>query len=231
MIDDNLLVDLLEIRNQFYSKSLDRNELLLRSFIQKPFTIFNLLLSAISDASECYKTDIDVSSVIHIESTAHYELLDTLLNIRYLMLAKLLKIPIECQDYSRYELELVDFLHARNQLNADKILALLPSETDLYHIVDNRSEFRPSEVIKSYHILSIVIKFKFSDKIRKTTAAELIELMDAIASSNDIDELSNAGWKFIAAHLSSVDIEQGQLEQILQHAQNISRSYNSLILR
>lgn len=192
---ENLII----VRNRFLEGLSDASQYnqLTQSYVQKPFTIFNLLLSIILQSTE---EDLPVINVT-VRNTPN-ELLETQLNIWHLMLLQREKKSFASQDFSRHEIEFVDFLgnDSKHQENVSK---LLPPVSHLYYIIQNRAHFYPFGFIKAYEILSLLLApsnaFENCSDLKKVTIEQLLKMM--LDMNNEIDETIDPMWKFINAQL------------------------------
>ncbi|XP_055295122.1 thyroid adenoma-associated protein homolog [Sitodiplosis mosellana] len=232
-IDPELANRLIEVRDKFVKNFAQSNQYdkLTQSYVQKSFTIFNLLLSAnVKDEMPIIST-----SVLNTQN----ELIETQLNIKYLFLCRPNQEIIEStNDFSRYEIELFKFF-TRNHTNNGIILRLLLSTKDLYHVIEHKREFYPFGVIKAYEILSLLIApaeaFTNNLDLRRLQMGQLMEHMNAI-DKEGVDDVEESMWKFITAHLRHCQIHPshvitGQIQEIVAHLRNSTQSYKSLSLR
>lgn len=238
-IDSSLMDPLTEVRNRFVRVSADSNQcgLLTQSYIQKTFSIFNLLISTNLQIDENNPNALPIisSTVLNTQN----ELLETQLNIQYLLLSQSMEESIASYDFSRYEIELVEFFE-RNHRISEIILKQLPSINDLYFIIDHPKQFYPFGVIRSYEILSILITptdaFERHDNLKRLTFSELEEIMTAANEEDGVDDVVDCMWKFITAHLSHCQIDSKQITtkqiaNIMTHLRNITQCDKSFNLR
>lgn len=196
---------LMDIPHKFVKMCTESNQygLLTQSYIQKSFTIFTLLISSNLEFDQKDHNDLSMVS-LKVVNTQN-ELIETQLNIKYLLLSESLHESIADSDFSRYEIGLVEFFK-RNQ-RADAIISrMLPSIKDLYHIIHHPKQFYPFGVIRAYEILSILINpdnaFEKHHELKRLTFKELEEIMAAANDEEDVDEVVDSMWKYISAHLS-----------------------------
>lgn len=235
---------MVNVRNEFInhfgqSKQYGR---LTQSYVQKAFTIFNLWIS-----SKCVdKHDESIGSKLQpiMVSNTQNELIETQLNIEYLLLSQSISHKtVTINDFSRYEIGLIRSLD-QNENNCKNVMKLLPSIQDLYYIIDHSLEFYPFGMIKAYQILSMQIAL--SDKsqtsfpaieIKKLTINELEQLFQAGANqSNDVDEVAESMWKYVIAQLNRCEINSSsitiaQMANMIEHIKNITCCYRSSDLR
>lgn len=227
---------LVEIRDKFIDQFTKCNQygLLTQSYVQKAFTIFNLLLS-INFESESSQ----LSTISRVISRTQNELIETQLNIKYLLLCQSHQKTILSYDYSRYETELVKFV-AGNESHERTIHNLLPSTKDLYLIMNNRNEFYPFGVIKAYEILSILVgatdAFEKDPELIRLTTEQLIEILERASEQEGIDDITEAVWKYLTAHLTHIHFDVShvtaeQIANIIRHSRNCTQSYKSSGLR
>lgn len=208
---------------------------LTQSYTQKAFTIFNLVLS-INVENDPNQLPI-ISTVI---SNTQNELIETQLNVKYLLLCQSHDWVIQGYEYySRYETELVKFV-AGNESQQKLMESLLPSTKDLYVIMDNKNEFYPFGVIKAYEILSMLISatdaFTKDPELIKLKTDQLIEIMETASEQDGVDDITDAMWKYIIAHLKHIHIDRThitneQISSIVLHSRNSTQSYKSSSLR
>lgn len=221
------------MRNKFIENFSQSNQYgqLTQSYVQKSFTIFNLLLSANVESGN---TSIISASVLNTQ----YELIETQLNIKYLFLCQPNQEIIATNDFSHYEIELIK-IFTRNQINNKIIPHLLPSTKDLYYIIDQKSEFYPFGIIKAFEILSLLITpvdaFETNSDLKWISIGELMEMMNVI-DDEGVDDVENAMWKFITAHLhhcqlNPAQVTTEQMTQIIAHLRNSTQSHRSPGLR
>lgn len=241
-IDLQLLDILIEIRNEFVNYFGQSNQYgqLTQSYVQKTFTIFNLLISSncvCDDESTVNKLPI-ISKMV---SNTQNELIETQLNIQYLLLNRLvLEKPLAINDFSRYEIELVRFFNP-NDINHSNVMKLLPSMQDLYYIIEHPREFYPFGLIKAYEILSMLIvldgEFQaMSFTFRKLSVNELEDVIQATHQEGDDDDVVEAMWKYVIAHLNCYEIDvrnisREQISKIIVHLRKITRCCRSSDLR
>lgn len=203
--------------------------------MQKSFTIFNLYVSAkLADVAAEHET-----IKLPVKRT-HHELLETQLNVWHLILLKRNGFEINSNEYARNELDLVEFVSGDDALCA-AVVKLLPTIDQLYFLIANRqSSLHQFATIKAFHILSISLQtpnaFASLPGLRQTTVGTLLSLMRDASSDIEIDEVANAIWKFINAHLGSTSIHMNSVDgdlmgQILTHVRHISQSHKSNELR
>lgn len=200
---------MIAIRDSYVQNALESNQYqaLTRSYAQKSFTIFNLLLSA------CLVDGCKLPIIIQpIRDTVH-EMLETKLNIMLLIWRKKACIPVKCLDASIYETEFVDYLESIGKL--ESIDELLPSIENLQQISKHNSHL--FSMIKAYEILSIVLQQSVVNgcliSIECLTITQLIELMDSTIDDNVIDDISNPIWKYINAQLLRDRINGGGIDE------------------
>lgn len=207
---------------------------LTQSYVQKSFTIFNLILSVslLNDADE-------LPIVSHEVSNTQKELIETHLNIKYLLLSQSMKKHICTHDFTRYEVEFVRFV-ARNSKISDSISNLLPSLTHLYYIIEHKRDFYPFGVIKAYEILGLVISadnaFQHNSELRRIPIESLIYVMASTSDEEEVDEVTDSMWQFIAAHLSHCQLHPShitteQIRYIISHLRTTTQPYKSSSLR
>lgn len=231
-IDPELVNQLIEVRNKFIENFAQSNQYgeLTQSYIQNSFTIFNLLLSGNVENG----TPIISSLVLNTQ----YELIETQLNVKYLLLCQPNQEIIDTNDFSRYEIELIKFF-TRNHINTNIISQLLPSTKDLYYIIDHKREFYPFELIKAYEILSLLIApadaFVNNPDLKRLSIGELMEIM-ITNGEEGVDDVEEAVWKFITAHLHHCQIHpsqvtEEQIKDIISHLRNSTQSFKTSSLR
>lgn len=227
-------------RNRFADRIADGGSAfnqLTQSYVQKSFTIFNLFVStalAIADVETKAET-----VQIAVDRT-HHELLETQLNVWHLLLLKRNDQLINLNEYARTELDFARFVGRDEALRA-AVLKLLPSIRSLYFLIENRhNKFHPFATIKAYHILSLSLRppnaFDQTADLRPMNIDELLPLMRDACSESEIDDVANAIWKFINAHLSCIRSKLGSVDgdvmrQILTHVRRIAQSEKSSELR
>lgn len=231
-IDPELVNQLIEVRNKFIENFAQSNQYgeLTQSYIQNSFTIFNLLLSGNVENG----TPIISSLVLNTQ----FELIETQLNVKYLLLCQPNQEIIDTNDFSRYEIELIKFF-TRNHINTKIISQLLPSTKDLYYIIDHKREFYPFELIKAYEILSLLIApadaFVNNPDLKRLSIGELMEIM-ITNGEEGVDDVEEAVWKFITAHLHHCQIHpsqvtEEQIKDIISHLRNSTQSFKTSSLR
>ncbi|XP_031638647.1 thyroid adenoma-associated protein homolog [Contarinia nasturtii] len=232
-IDAALMHQFFEVRNRFVKNFAQSDEYgrLTQSYVQKTFTIFNLLLSIVAEN----ESPVITSKVVNTKN----ELVETQLNIMYLLYCQSDQKTIGTIDFSCYEIELVKFIN-RNHSNNTIILQLLPSICDLYNIIDLNREFYPFGVIKAYEILSMLITpidaFEKNPELKPLAIGELIDIMNTANNEDAVDDVSEALWKFTYAHLKHYQINPSQItieqmKEIVSHLRNSTQSYKSSGLR
>lgn len=241
-IDCQLLDILVEIRNEFVNHFIQSNQYsqLTQSYVQKPFTVFNLLISSI-----CFGGDENMKKKLQtipvIVSKTQNEMIETQLNIQYLLLNRsVLKNLNASHDFSHYEIELVRFI-VQNESYCSNAFKLLPSTQELYYIIDHPQQFYPFGVIKAYEILSMLIAFdgafqKTSFNLKKLNINELEKVIEATHQVDDVDEVAGAMWKYVIAHLGHCEIglssiSTEQISNIIIHLRSITSCYRSSDLR
>lgn len=202
---------------------------LTQSYVQKPFTIFNLLLSINFEHKE------DLPLIPQIVSNTQSELLETQLNIKHLILQQKIRNSDANQDLARYEIEFVDYLNAKPHLKS-KVHDLLPSITDLYYIIDHKNDFYPFGVIKAFEILSIILQSNENAKLRQLTIDELLAMMKSTVDGEEIDEVCDSTWKYINAqlkqnHINILNIGSEAIVRIVSYARSMCHSHKLLSLR
>lgn len=231
-IDPELVNQLIEVRNKFIENFAQSNQYgeLTQSYIQNSFTIFNLLLSGNVENG----TPIISSLVLNTQ----FELIETQLNVKYLLLCQPNQEIIDTNDFSRYEIELIKFF-TRNHINTKIISQLLPSTKDLYYIIDHKREFYPFGLIKAYEILSLLIApadaFVNNPDLKRLSIGELMEIM-ITNGEEGVDDVEEAVWKFITAHLHHCHIHpsqvtEEQIKDIISHLRNSTQSFKTSSLR
>lgn len=242
-IDPQLFHLLIKIRNDFVDHFVQSNQYgqLTQSYVQKSFTIFNLLVSSI-----CFDDDRslvnDLQTVPVLVLNTQNEVIETQLNIQYLLLngSKLHELNASSHEFSRYEIELVRSL-AQNDRFCSNAMKLLPSARDLYYIVAHPRQFYPFGVIKAYEILSILISFEGTFKglsfdFKKLTFEELEKVIEATHEEDDVDDVAEAMWKYVIAHLNHCEmslssISTKQISNVMTHLRSITCCYRSSDLR
>lgn len=241
-IDSQLFDVLVEIRNEFVDHFVQSNQYgqLTQSYVQKPFTIFNLLVSSIcfGDAENMAN---DVRTIPVIVSNTQDEVIETQLNIQYLLLngSKLHELNAS-HEYSRYEIELVRSF-GQNDKYCSNAMKLLPASRELYYIIDHPQQFYPFGVIKAYEILSMLISFDGEFKstsfdFKKLTIDQLERVIEATPQEDGVDKVVEAMWKYVTAHLNRCEISQSsipaeQIANMINHLRSITCSYRSSDLR
>lgn len=241
-IDLQLFDILVEIRNEFVNHFAQSNQYgqLTQSYVQKPFTVFNLLISSI-----CFEGDTNIgngSQIVPITvSNTQNELIETQLNIEYLLLNRSILQKLNAShEYTRYEIELVRFF-VENECYCENAMKLLPTTHDLYYIIDHPQQFYPLGVIKTYENLSMLIARdstiqKMSLKLKKLTINELERVIEDTHQEDDVDDVAEAMWKYVIAHLSHCKISQSsisvkQISNMIIHLRSITCCYRSADLR
>lgn len=238
-IDLQLLDTFVEIRNDFVNQFIHSNQYgqLTHSYAQKPFTIFNLLISSICS---CDGDEHNKLQIIPVSITQN-ELIETQLNIKYLLLNRsiLQKLNVS-YEFSRYEIELVRFLEQNDNYRRNAI-KLLPSIQNLYYIIDHPHQFYPFGVIKAYEILSMLItndgEFQeASFELKELSINELEGVIQATRQEDDVDEVAEAMWKFVIAHLNHCEINSSsisaeQISNVIVHLRSVTCCYRSSDLR
>lgn len=241
-IDSQLFDLFVEIRNEFVDHFVQSNQYgqLTQSYVQKPFTIFNLLISSICFDDDKHVAN-DLQTVPVLVSNTQNEVIETQLNIQYLLLigSKLHELSAG-HEFSRYEIALVRSLgqNDRHCLNA---MNLLPSSRDLYYIIAHPRQFYPFGIIKVYEILSMLIAFdgafkSMSFDFQKLTFDELERVIEATHEEDDVDDVAEAMWKYVIAHLNRCDmslssISTEQISNVMTHLRSITCCYRSSDLR
>lgn len=237
-IDPQLFDILIEIRNEFVNHFAQSNQYgqLTQSYVQKPFTIFNLLISSICFGGNENMSD-DLQTICVMVANTQNELIETQLKIQYLLLNRSIEQKLEAShDFSRYEIELVRFL-GQNESYCTNALKLLPSTQALYYIIDHPRQFYPFGVIKAYEILSMLIVFQRpSFDVKKLTINELERVIEAIQQEDGVDEVAEAMWKYVNAHLGHCEIglssiSTEQISNILVHLRGATSCYRTSDLR
>lgn len=238
-IDASLIDLLINVRNDFLKTFAESDQYgqLTQSYVQKTFSIFNLLIASNLVNGQSDSNTLPVVSV-GISNT-QFELIETHLNIKYLLLCEFEKKSVDSSEFSRYEIELMRFLK-RNPQTIERVSSLLPSITELYYIIEHPAPFYPFGVIKAYEILSILIaKVDAIESHRALKMLKINEMEHLILATNreeDVDDVADAMWKFIAAHLSLCQIHPShvtiqQITNIIAHLRNITECYKSADLR
>lgn len=167
------------------------------------------------------------------------ELIETHLNIKYLILCQSMKKPYASHDFTRYELEFVKFLN-RNSVNIAIISKLLPSITNLYHIIEHKPEFYPFGVIKAYEILHMIIAangaFERESELKRISIKDLMDIMASTSDEEEVDDVTESMWKYISAHLKHCkmhpsNVSTEQVRNIILHLKVTTQSYKSSSLR
>lgn len=232
-MDHLLTQQFTEVRDKFVKNFAYSNQYgkLTQSYVQKSFTIFNLLLSIVVDE----KLLIIASTVLNTQ----HELIETQLNIKYLYLCQFIQNNDTAHDISSYETEIMKFI-TKNHPNNSIISQLLPSIKDLYYILDHKRDFYPFGVIRTYEILGMLIApadaFEKNPELQRLTIVQLIEMMNAANNEEDVDDVSESMWKFITAHLNHcqinpIQVATEQIENMLSLLRNFTQSYKSSSLR
>lgn len=237
-IDSQLLDTFIEIRNKFINHFVQSNQYdhLTQSYVQKLFTIFNLLIS-----SNCSCDENEHMAILVMVSNSQNELIETQLNIKYLLLNRsILQNLNASHEFSRYEIELVRFFEQNPSYHKNAV-KLLPSIQDLYYIIDHPRQFYPFGVIKAFEILSMLIaadgKFQQTyPELKRLTINELEGIIQATRQEDDVDEVADAMWKFVIAHLNhckinSSSISAEQISNIIVQLRSITCCYRSSDLR
>lgn len=241
-IDSQLFGALLDIRNEFFGHFLRFNQYgqLTQSYVQKPFTIFNILISSICCDGDGDSAD-DLQTVPVTVANTQNEVIETQLNIQYLLL-KGLKLPEQSAShkFSRYEIALVRAI-SPNDRYCSNAMKLLPSAGNLYYIIDHPRQFYPFGVIKAYEILSMLIssdgKFKsISFDLKRLTINRLEAVMSETHQADDVDDVAEAMWKYVIAHLNRCEVSQTsvsteQISNMIIHLRSITCCYRSSHLR
>lgn len=227
---------MIEVRDKFIQRTSKFKEYgkLTQSYVQKSFTLFNLLLSVQLESDESETNELPIVSFVN--SNTQTELIETQLNIKYLLLSHSMKKSISTHDFSCYELELVEFI-SRNSKSSENISKLLPSIANLYHVIEQKQAFYPFGVIKAYEILSLIISTsECKTEIKQHTIGDLMEMMALTSDEEGVDDVAEAMWKFISAHLkhcrvhpSHVTIEQ--IKTIVAHLKLNTQAHKSSGLR
>lgn len=236
-IDSQLLDIFVDIRNEFVNHFVQSNKYgqLTQSYVQKPFTIFNLLISSTCLCDGDENMDNRSQTIPVMVSNTQNELIETQLNIKYLLLNRSTLQKLNAShEFSRYEIELVRFFDQNERYRANAI-KLLPSIQDLYYIVDHPRQFYPFSVIKAYEILSMLIAIDEND-LKKLTINELEGVIQATHQEDDVDEVAEAMWKFVIAHLNRCEINTSsisteQISNLFVNLRSITCSYRSTDLR
>lgn len=235
-MESSFLNQLIEVRDSFVRKFTEfkQYDQLTQSYIQKTFTLFNLLLSVNLETDE---NQLPVLS--HSVFETQNEVIETQLNIKYLLLCQQLQKPTVAYDYSHYEIELVKFFE-RNHSNKQTIQQLLLSTRDLYHMIEHKLGFYPYGVIKAYEILSFLISppdaFENNPELLRLTFEQLLELMAAINDDDEVDDVTESIWKFITAHLKHYRIDPScvtsdQMGNIISNLRYSTLPFKSSTLR
>lgn len=188
---------------------------LIRPYVQKSFTIFNILLSAnISDEH----MPVIITQPI---TTTNYELLETQLNIKLLIWRRKANMDPRSSDIGSCELELINYLVKNRKL--DYIEEFLPTTKDLFKILDHKNSFCPFTLVKAYDVLSIILHLSIQSELcsdmRKMTITQLIELMKS-TDVDTVDELSESVWKYLNAQLHYVNVDglkDGDIKNITRY--------------
>lgn len=237
-MSSSLTHQLIAVRDQFLQSFAQSNQYgqLTQSYVQKSFTIFNLIM-AVNLENDKDELQLVPCNVFNTQN----ELIETHLNIKYLILCQSMKKPYASHDFTRYELEFVKFL-TRNSINIAIISKLLPSITNLYQIIEHKPEFYPFGVIKAYEILHMIVAaneaFERESELKRIS---INDLMDIMASTSDeeekeVDDVTESMWKYISAHFNHCQmhpshISREQIRNIISHLKAITQSYKSSSLR
>lgn len=236
-IDSVLMNSLVEVRDEFVKTfaAYDQCGLLTQSYIQKPFTIFNLLIS--SNLEKDQHKLVGLPLITSTVSNTQHELIETQLNIQFLLLSETQQFS--GSDFSCYEIELGKYFE-RNHEMRENIMHLLLSLNNLYYVIDHPKQFYPFGIIRAYEILSILIKapdaFERYPELKTLTFSELEEIMTAASAEEGVDEVADSMWKFITAHLNhcqidSTQIAAKQVSNIITHLRDITDGSKSSDLR
>lgn len=169
------------------------------------------------------------------------ELIETQLNIKYLLLNRSILQKLNAShEFSRYEIELARYFE-RNEIYRANGIKLLPSTQDLYYVIDHPQQFYPFGVIKAYEILSMLITADGAfqgtpSELKKLTINELEGIIQATRHEEDVDEVVEAMWKFVIAHLNHCEINSSsisteQISNMIVHLRSITCCYRSSDLR
>lgn len=238
-IDSSLMQLLTDVRDNFVWTLAHSSQYgqLTQSYIQNSFTIFNLLIS--SNIEQTQNDSNELPMISSIISNTSNELIETQLNIKYLLLSQSLHKSMDCHDFSRYEIDLVRFFERNHRINVE-ISKLLPSINDLYYIIGHPKQFYPFGVIRAYEVLSLLLSlsdsFEQYPELKRLNINELEEIMDATKKEENVDDVADSMWKFITAHLNHCDIQlpnitTKQIANIIAHLRNITQCYKSSSLR
>lgn len=234
-IDDSLHQQLYHTRDQIHEKLVHPNQYngLTQSYVQKTFTVFSLILSS---GCRQFNVNRNIPFVHNTVVHTHNELLETQLNVWHLIMLKLNHLEYSIQDFTKIEIDLVDYLHTNLNGEYEHVYKLLPSTCDLYYIINNRNLFYPFGTIKAFHILSILLKTYPLNEFKKATLDELLQLMDSASNDMEIDEVCVAIWKYTNEQLNREcvnvqKIDSEKMENILTHIRHISLPYKSCELR
>lgn len=187
---------------------------------------------------ESTQEDLPVVSV-HVSNT-HHEVLETQLNIWHLVLSRGSDESLDRRDVSRYEIEFTNFVASNEKFKKVVVFKLLPPVHYLYTIMENRKQFYPFGTIKSYEILSLLLKlpaaFEECPALRKLSVDELLKIIRQLEDSDEIDEIKNPMWKFINAHLSYhqmsfENFDTERLSLVLTSIKMNTQPYKSTIMR
>lgn len=235
-MSSSLTHQLVAVRDRFLQSFAQSNQYgqLTQSYVQKSFTIFNLLMAVNleNDKDELQLVPCNVSNT-------QTELIETHLNIKYLILCQSMKKPYDSHDFTRYELEFVNFF-TRNSVNIAIISKLLPSITNLYHIIEHKPEFYPFGVIKAYEILHMIIAangaFERESELKRISINDLMDIMASTSNEEEVDDVTESMWKYISAHLNHCQmhpshISTEQVRNIISHLKVTTQSYKSSSLR
>lgn len=141
-------------------------------------------------------------------NTSTFENIETQLNILLLTLHQKYGIEFENQDFSPIEIDVVSFISKNSEFDDKLFDERLPNMSQLQFIAENRRQFYPIGTIKSYTALSILLSqsnvLNESNALGKFTNFDaLLALMKTVSSDAEIDDVSNATWKFINSILAS----------------------------
>lgn len=238
-IDESLMQLLIDVRDNHVWTLAHSNQYnqSTQSYIQKSFTIFNLLIS--SNIEQTQNGSNELPMILSVNSNTSNELIETQLNIKYLLLSQSHQRSLDSHDFSRYEIDLVRFFERNHRINTE-LSKLLPSINDLYYIISHPKQYYPFGVIRAYEILSSLLSlsdsFEKYAELKRLSINELEEIMDATKKEENVDDVADSMWKFITAHLNHCDIQPSnittkQIANILAHLRNITQCYKSYSLR
>lgn len=203
---------------------------LTQSYLRKPFTILELLLSHVLDNFKNIQTT---------SSYETYEQIETGLNVLLLLLCQKNGIEFQKQDFTQLETDFVNYLITNG--NFDQIYAYLPNINNLYSIAERRNNFYPFGTIKSYTALSILLNVESSSNVHKdmnkhSNIEDFLALVKSISNDREIDDVTNATWKFANTILAIDQVDLGkanddQLLEILSYLHHISQTYKLSELR